>query len=128
MRLSVSHPVRGRAAGSSLMRRTARVRTRLQLAGLFASGAITGFVAIGSTVFSNLRAVCSWLENLLTIVSAKIQLAFIPGPICVAGKPLSHVRIIVCYSSAVLGTVLPMRDVGATVDVDLPSTPVDVST
>jgi hypothetical protein len=72
MRLSVSHLVRGRAASGSLMRRTARLRTRFHLAGLFAPGPITGFATIGGMVLSNLRAVCAWLENLLTVASAEI--------------------------------------------------------
>jgi len=54
------------------MRRTARLRTRLDLAGLFAPGPITGVGTIGGTVFSNLRAVCARLENLLTVAAAEI--------------------------------------------------------
>jgi hypothetical protein len=42
------------------------------LAGLFAPSPITGFATIGGTVLSNLRAVRTWLENLLTIASAEI--------------------------------------------------------
>jgi hypothetical protein len=30
------------------------------------------FATIGGMVFSNLRAVCAWLENLLTVASAEI--------------------------------------------------------
>src|SRR5215471_4323473 len=128
MRLSVGHPVRGCTAGSALMRRTARLRTWVHVAGLFAPGSITGLCVMGGTVFSKLPAICARLENLLTVAPAKIELPLIARAICAAGEPLSHVRIVVSYASAVLRIVLPMRHVGATVDVDLPSAPVDVST
>jgi hypothetical protein len=54
------------------MRRTARLQTPVRLACLFAPSPITGFCAIGGTVFSKLRAVSARLENLLTVAPAKI--------------------------------------------------------
>ena len=53
---------------------------------------------------------------------------FIRRAIGLAGKLLSHVRVVVRYSSAVLRIVLPMLHMGAAVDVDLASAPVDAST
>ena len=62
------------------MRRTARLRTRVRLAGLSVSlsasgpitGPITSLCTIGGTVFSKLRAVCARLENLLTVAAAEV--------------------------------------------------------
>src|SRR5262245_9075571 len=99
----------------------------LRLASLFAPVRSSGLLTVGRSLLRAFGA-RSGLENLLTVAAPKIQLPFVPGPVCVAGKPLSHVRVIVSYSSAVLRIVLPMRDVGTTVDIDPTSAPVDVST
>jgi hypothetical protein len=83
---------------------------------------------VGSAVLSKLGLAATRLQYLLSAATAIIQLRSIAHPRRVAAKPLSHVCIIVGYSSAMPRIVQPMCHAIAPVDVDSTSAPVDAST
>src|SRR5262245_40592057 len=102
-------------------------RTLMRLADLVASGAIGSFPAVGRAVFSTVGAAPAGIEHLFTGTAAKLRLGSIAGSEVVA-KLLLHARVIVSNPAAMLGIMLPVRNVGATVYIDLTATPVDPST